>query len=166
MAEAELQRVSHITKQTLAFYRGTSAPEELRISEIIDNVISIFAKRIAEKRIMIARSDDPSTVVGIRGELTQLFSNLIDNAIEAVGQRGRIQITVVLRKDGMEVSVSDDGRGIAPEHLPRLFEPFFTTKNIGTGLGLWVAQDIATKHGGRSLANPTQHLSHMELRFA
>jgi signal transduction histidine kinase len=152
IAESELERVAHITRQTLAFYRDRVSPEPVNMPELMDSVITVLAKKIAQKRIMLVRSDQPLILRGVKGELRQLFSNLIDNAIDAVPVNGRIEITIGSQGAKAIVSISDNGTGISSEHLRRLFEPFFTTKqylgNLGTGLGLWVAQEIAEKHGG------------------
>jgi PAS domain S-box-containing protein len=153
MAESELERVADITKQTLAFYRQRSSPETVNLAELISSLIPIFTKRITEKRLMLVRREGVVTVHGIKGELRHLFSNLLDNAIEAIPANGKIEIEVGSQHSQAIVSVADNGSGIKPEHLQKLFEPFFTTKELhGTGLGLWVAQEIARKHGGQITA--------------
>jgi PAS domain S-box-containing protein len=150
IAESELDRVAHITKQTLAFYRERLTPEPVDLREMMDSVLSVLSKKIAQKRVMLVRRDQPLVITGLKGELRQLFSNLVDNALDAVGANGRIEIDIAADGVNAVVSVSDNGPGINPDHLPKLFEPFFTTKvHLGTGLGLWVAQEIAEKHGGK-----------------
>jgi signal transduction histidine kinase len=119
----------------------------------MDSVIAVLSKKIAQKRITLMRRDQPLVITGLKGELRQLFSNLVDNAIDAIGANGRIEVDISAEGPNAVVSVSDDGPGIDPDHLPKLFEPFFTTKeHLGTGLGLWVAQEIAEKHGGKITA--------------
>ena len=86
-------------------------------------------------------------------QVNQVFMNLLVNAAQAIEERGEIKITTRAYegpRPGIEVRVSDTGRGIAPEHLPRIFEPFFTTKPVGkgTGLGLHIAYSIIQRHGG------------------
>jgi PAS domain S-box-containing protein len=153
MAESELERVADITKQTLAFYRQRSSPETVNLAELISSLIPIFTKRITEKRLMLVRRESVVTVRGIKGELRHLFSNLLDNAVEAIPANGKIEVEVSRQHSHAVVSVADNGSGIKPEHLQKLFEPFFTTKELhGTGLGLWVAQEIARKHGGQITA--------------
>jgi PAS domain S-box-containing protein len=153
MAESELERVADITKQTLAFYRQRSTPETVNLAELIGSLIPIFTKRITEKRLMLVRRESVVTVRGIKGELRHLFSNLLDNAVEAIPANGKIEVEVSRQHSHAVVSVADNGSGIKPEHLQKLFEPFFTTKELhGTGLGLWVAQEIARKHGGHITA--------------
>jgi len=149
LAESELARVSHITKQTLAFYRGSSAPQPVELGEVLNSVLNVLSRKLAQKRIAVTRRIEPCTMHAMKGELRQLFSNLVDNAIDAVPLGGEIEIAVEPCDEERVVTISDNGPGIARENLPRLFEPFFTTKMVGTGLGLWVAQEIAEKHGGR-----------------
>ncbi len=84
----------------------------------------------------------------IRDQLVQVFLNLVLNAIDATDRDGRIDLQVNRRSDGVEVSVRDNGSGIAPEHAARLFQPYFTTKKHGTGLGLFVTRQLVTEHGG------------------
>jgi PAS domain S-box-containing protein len=161
LAESELSRVSHITKQTLAFYRESSTREPVALADVLDSVMSLLAGKISRKQVRITRRFQPCVVRAMKGELRQLFSNLIDNAIEAVPLAGEIGIAVDCIDSRAIVSISDNGPGIAFEHLPRLFEPFFTTKQVGTGLGLWVVQEIAEKHGGKitveSSTDPGKH---------
>jgi PAS domain S-box-containing protein len=153
LAEAELERVVDITKQTLAFYRQRTAPESVNVAELIDNLVPIFAKKIAQKRIMLVRREQPATVWGIRSELRQLFSNILDNAIAAIPSNGKIEIEVDGEDGSAVVSINDSGPGLKQEHLTRLFEPFFAPNEPqGAGLGLWVAQEIAEKHGGKITA--------------
>jgi len=148
LAESELGRVSQITKQTLAFHRESVTPERIDSREMLDAAIAMYSRKIARKGIVITRDYQPCELVGMRGQLRQLFSNVIDNAIDASPDRGEIRIGIHCRGEQTEVSISDDGQGIAQQNLARLFEPFFTTKQVGTGLGLWVAKEIAEKHGG------------------
>jgi PAS domain S-box-containing protein len=167
LASGELERVSHIVRRTLAFYRDTSAPTAVNVRELVDNIVEVFSIPIAEKRIEISRRYEyTGPVVGFPGELRQVASNVICNAIEAVTSGGHITVHVREGREwsgggraGVQLIVADRGHGIRSEHFPKLFEPFFTTKeDKGTGLGLWVVHGIVQKHGGsirvRSSATP------------
>ncbi len=150
----ELSRVSHITKQTLAFYRESSQPNAVCLSEVLQEILSLFRKELQTRKLVVSTSFRVAgEVYGYPGEMRQIFSNLIRNAMEAAPEGGRIRL--YLRpshhdgNEGVGVFVFDNGPGIPQEIRNRIFEPFFTTKGQkGTGLGLWVAKDLIEKHGG------------------
>jgi two-component system sensor histidine kinase HydH len=80
--------------------------------------------------------------------LTQALMNLVINAIQAVERQGRIEVTADLVQASILVKVTDNGPGIPQERLASIFDPYFTTKPEGSGLGLWIAQQVVTAHGG------------------
>jgi PAS domain S-box-containing protein len=151
LAEEQLSRVSHITRQTLAFYRDPKEPEPLGLSNVCDRIVQLYGPRFKNKAMQVSTQLDQDVVVfGTEGELMQVLSNLVTNAIDATKQNGTMRLSV--ERDGDHqgiISVSDDGCGIAAKDLPKVFEPFFTTKkDVGTGLGLWVSKEIVEKFGG------------------
>jgi PAS domain S-box-containing protein len=157
LADQELERVSHIAKQTLGFYRDSSSPSSISVSETIDNVLYLYGRRLETREIVVDKKYGPEVpIVAFAGELRQVFSNIISNAIDAIGQRGKISIKVssgfcwkTRGTSGVRVTIGDSGSGIKPDHLKRIFEPFYTTKiDVGTGLGLWVSHGIVKKHHG------------------
>ena len=85
---------------------------------------------------------------GVRDQLVQVFLNLVLNAIDATDRDGRIELGARPCPEGVEVTVRDDGSGIAPEDAARVFQPYFTTKPHGTGLGLFVTRKLVQEHGG------------------
>jgi signal transduction histidine kinase len=101
-------------------------------------------------RITTEIEPDLPVVVGLGGELNQVWANLADNAIDAVAEGGRIEVSVRHEAEGVVVRVIDDGPGIPPEIVNRIFEPFFTTKSVGegTGLGLSIARNLIDQHDG------------------
>jgi PAS domain S-box-containing protein len=154
LAEQELARVSHIARQTLGFYRESTSPASVHIPALIQSVLNLYANKLLTKQIktQLALEDCPP-ITGLAGEIQQLISNIISNAIDAVPAKGtlKIEVSPLATGDGKSIRfmVEDDGPGIAPENLQRIFEPFFTTKkDVGTGLGLWVCKEIAERHGG------------------
>jgi signal transduction histidine kinase len=169
MADEELRRVAHITRQTLGFYRDTSQQQTVKVREVMDSLLSLFASRIASKQISVRTRYEDCCLLGYPGELRQLLSNLLANALDAVPSQGRLAVKASpshswkgCKAAGVRITIADDGCGIPAENLPRLFEPFFTTKeSTGTGLGLWVAKQIAEKHSGnisvRSRAHRDRH---------
>lgn len=160
LAEHELDRVAHITRQTLGFYRESSAPETIEMPELIDSVLKIYSNKLKTKNISVALEFGLCLPIhGVPGELKQVFSNLIANAVDAVDHDGTIRITGQCVEDAagsaLQIVIEDDGPGIAEENVHRIFEPFFTTKqDVGTGLGLWVTKEIVDRHGGSILVRP------------
>jgi len=154
MAEHELERVSHITRQTLGFYRESSVPGRVEIRALIENILRLYSSKLKAKAIHVElKLEDSPQVQGLAGELTQAISNLVSNAADAAPRDGQVTISLApLTQDGqtwVELRVEDNGPGIPPEIESRIFEPFFTTKaDIGTGLGLWVTKEIVGRHGG------------------
>jgi PAS domain S-box-containing protein len=154
IAEQEIERVAHITRQTLGFYRESVSPEQIRINLLIDSVLKMYSSRLESNSVRIQRNfGECPPFLAVAGELKQVFSNIIANAIDAAGRNGSIVIgTQYLPSGGedvVQVVIADSGSGVATEHLERIFEPFFTTKkDVGTGLGLWVTREIVERHGG------------------
>jgi PAS domain S-box-containing protein len=155
LAEQELERVSHITRQTLGFYRESREPDQVEIATLVDSVLNIFSNKFKSKNIAVERDfHECPPVRGLAGELRQVVANLVNNAADAVHEGGsiRIRVACVESVEGKvaQLSVADDGPGIPPSLRDRIFEPFFTTKkDVGTGLGLWVTKEIVDRHNGR-----------------
>ena len=157
MAEIELMRISHITKQTLSFYRESQRPTQVALSQVLEDVTGIHARRIQLAGIGLKKQFECEGLInGFPGEMRQVFLNLIGNAIEAMSEGGTLIIRLYPSVDyrngfrpGFRVSVFDTGSGIDPRHKSKIFEPFFSTKDTkGTGLGLWVTRGIVQKHEG------------------
>lgn len=154
LAESELERVSHITRQTLGFYHETNAPDRVEVPVLVESVLKLYANKFRSKNIAVECDlGECPPIQGWPGELKQLISNLVSNAADAVSANGtlKVKLSCIENADGSQVQliIEDDGPGIAAEHMDRIFEPFFTTKkDVGTGLGLWVAREIAERHGG------------------
>jgi PAS domain S-box-containing protein len=157
MAEQELQRASHITRQTLSFYRDSKQPIAVSVCDLLDNVVELQQRPIVASRIVLQKKYAcPGQVRGFPGELRQVFLNLISNAIQAMASGGTLRLRVAEATDwetqrrGIAISVLDTGNGIRPEDAEHLFQPFFTTKSAkGTGLGLWISKGIVQKYEGR-----------------
>lgn len=166
-AEEQLASVSHLTRQTLGFYRETGGMRRIDLNEIVSSLLTVFAAKAHNKGIQLDREVKTDLAIcAIPGEIRQLVANLVSNSIDAIHGAGRIRIRVNSarrwanrRESGIRITVSDTGIGISPEARPRVFEPFFTTKrDVGTGLGLWVCKSIVDNHHGdvqiRSSATP------------
>ena len=157
MAEQELNRVSHIARQTLAFYQESSSPTTVDLEETLRSLLDLYHYKIQQREIHLDfRARGLCSVRAVRGEMRQAFANLLANAIDATRAHGHIRIRVQRAWDhrsqpGVRVTIADRGCGIPPENLSRIFDAFFTTKDdgTGTGLGLWVTTNILKRHHAR-----------------
>ena len=160
-AEEELERVAHIARQTLGYYREHTAASPASLSEIARHAATIYRPRCVSARIELETHFNSSrTAVLRRGEIMQVISNLLANAIYAMPGGGRLSISVEDVDEpasGMELAISDTGVGIAPDNLPKVFDAFFTTRaTVGTGIGLFIAKQFVAGHGGEiSIASQT-----------
>ena len=153
-AESELGRVSHIAKQTLGYYRENASASRASLGEIAEHAVMIYKPRCTAAGITIETSIAPSRKVVIRrGEIMQVVSNLIVNSIYAMPNGGTLSVSVSdtgSPADGVVLAIADNGVGIASDVLPRVFDAFFTTRTtVGTGIGLFVAQQFVESHGGQ-----------------
>jgi len=157
LLQRELEHIQQIVANTLSFYRDSSSPVQVNLSQVLDSVLTLDARKIDRKRLQVRkRIEGNAAVMGFPGELRQVFLNLVTNAVEATPDRGTLRIHIFpsshWQKEkvrGVRVVIADNGHGISPEHRSKLFQPFFTTKGEqGTGLGLWVSQGIVRKHQG------------------
>jgi PAS domain S-box-containing protein len=156
-ADQELTRVSHITRQTLSFYRESKQPVPIRVHELLDDVTELQKRAFQANKIELQkRYATAGNVTGFPVELRQVFLNLISNAVQAMPHGGILRLHVgdafdwTTGQRGPCISVIDTGVGIRPEDARRLFEPFFSTKAAkGTGLGLWISKGILQKYSGR-----------------
>jgi PAS domain S-box-containing protein len=162
-AEEELERVSHIARQTLGYYKDTGSPSEVALHALIENVLAVYNSRLTSLGVSVdLQFNDLQKIVVSKGEMLQVLSNIIANAIDAMRHGGSLKIST--RKmlgssgDGIQTVIRDSGTGIKQEHLERIFEPFFTTKgDLGTGIGLWVARQLVERRGGQiSVASSTE----------
>lgn len=156
LAEHELERVSHIARQTLGFYRESKVPGRVDLPAVIENVLKLYSNKLKAKNIHVECDFDEAcpTIQGLAGELTQAISNLISNAADAVAFNGLIRVSLSTAQEQetqwIKLVIEDNGPGVRPDQASRIFEPFFTTKtDVGTGLGLWVTKEIVQRHGGR-----------------
>jgi two-component system NtrC family sensor kinase len=137
-----LKTYSHLDQQ------AALVPADLH--EGLETTLALFDYALRDITVQRRYGDVPRVPIFV-DELNQVWTNLIQNAVQALGGRGRIVIETGVHEAGAVVRITDDGPGIAPEIMPRIFEPFFTTKakGQGTGLGLGIVQRIIEKHRGR-----------------
>jgi signal transduction histidine kinase len=156
IADGELMRIAHITRQTLGFYREFSAATSNSTTGLIDSVVSLLQAKIRANGARIEQQgDDLLRVMGIAGELRQVMANLLANSLDAIDQNGRIVLRASASVDPTDgrprvrITVSDYGHGMVLATTKHIFDPFFTTKgSVGTGLGLWVCKQLVEKNGG------------------
>jgi len=156
LADEELRRIAHITQQTLGFYRESVTPAALSVNAVLNSAVDLLRGKIKLKRARIEKQYRANLdVVGVPGELRQVFANLLANSLDAIGEQGTVTLRVSRARCGgpgqlgVRVTVADSGTGIDAATLPRIFEPLFTTKETtGSGLGLWVSKQLVEKHRG------------------
>jgi len=144
-------RISELVGAVKRYSYLDQAPEqEVDVREGLESTLTMLGHGL--KGIEVVRDYDPDLprIAAFGSELNQVWTNLIDNAIDAMGGRGRLRVRAAREPDGVLVEIADDGPGIPPEVRARVFEPFFTTKPVGegTGLGLDIARRIVAGHRG------------------
>jgi PAS domain S-box-containing protein len=155
IARKETERVSHIIRQMLGFARRPGEVDWVDVNQLLEETMVLLEKKMRQQRIRITKTFDPELphVRARADQLRQVFLNLILNAQQAISGEGEINISTSRYEQALQPSIivqlSDSGVGIAEDDLARIFDPFFSTGKKGTGLGLWVTQDIVRQHGGR-----------------
>jgi signal transduction histidine kinase len=156
-AEVELRRVTAIANQTLRFHRQSTNQKPVTSGELIDATLPLYQGRLVNSRVKLERRERTRRAVTcFDGEIRQVLSNLIGNAIDALpAVDGRLLIRSregtdwATGRSGMILTVADTGSGMSGLTLAKIFEPFFTTKGEkGTGLGLWISREIVQRHRG------------------
>jgi PAS domain S-box-containing protein len=156
VAQKELMRATEIVRQTLGLVREARQPVVVQLREVLDSAATLYSLKAKKKKINLEkRYRGRGEVLGYPAELRQVFSNLLDNAIDASPEGGTIVLSMhddANARGGwgaVRAAVADQGTGIPSENRQRVFEPFFTSKGeTGTGLGLWLSREIMRKHGG------------------
>ena len=155
-AQDEVARVSQIATHTLRFHRQSTSRSALDVQNLFDSTLVLYRARLLNAGIT-ANVDhcDPAPLFCFEGELRQIVANLVGNAFDAMRTGGRLRLRsrriTHPRKgvSGIRLTLADTGSGMSAETLSRIFEPFFSTKGIGgTGLGLWITQELLDKNGG------------------
>jgi signal transduction histidine kinase len=160
----ELNHVQEIIGRTLNMSRESPAPVLVDLGKVTDDVLQFYRRQIDLEHINIVRRYAVNSLAeGYIGEVRQIISNLLANALDAVSHNGTIivrtrRVKNVRGVEGVSYLVCDTGHGIAPQHRNKVLQPFFTTKGEkGTGLGLWIVDEILGRRGGRiSIRSSTQ----------
>ncbi|HET9526872.1 MAG TPA: ATP-binding protein [Pyrinomonadaceae bacterium] len=155
IARKETERVSHIIRQMLGFARRSGEVDWVDVNQLIEETLVLLEKKMRQLRIRVNRQFDESLpkIRARADQLRQVILNLIINAQQAIKGGGEITISTSRYEQALQPSILiqliDTGVGITEDDLNRIFEPFFSSGKKGTGLGLWVTQDIVRQHGGR-----------------
>jgi two-component system NtrC family sensor kinase len=139
----------------LGFARRAGEVDWVDVNQLLEETLVLLEKKLRQQRIRVTKNLEP-TLPQIRAradQLRQVLLNLILNAQQAIEGDGQIHISTARYEQALQPSIlvqlSDSGVGIATDDIGRIFDPFFSTGKKGTGLGLWVTQDIVRQHGGR-----------------
>jgi signal transduction histidine kinase len=167
-AEIELRRAAAITSQTLRFHRQSTSPQLMNVRDLTDTVLSIYQGRISNAHARIERrSRARHKVHCFDGEIRQVISNLIGNALDVMPNGGRLCVREReatnwrTGEPGVSITIADNASGMSPQVQARIFNPFFTTKGVtGTGLGLWVSKEIVQRHRGALNVRSSQSHTH------
>lgn len=151
LADEQLATLGQITSQTLGFARSSHSPKATDLAVLAEAALRIHQRAIEAKKIHLVK-DLPGDVVAEvhTGEMLQVMSNMIVNALDALPTNGTLCLRMRKRRNEIRFVIADNGHGIPAEHVSEIFQPFFTTKQEkGTGLGLALSKKIIERHQGR-----------------
>ncbi|MEG9436868.1 hybrid sensor histidine kinase/response regulator [Edaphobacter sp. HDX4] len=171
IADQELARVTEISKHTLRFYREPNQPVQINVADVLESVLALYHSRLAAAHVKADKQFFAQSVI-VRasvGELRQIIANLVGNALDAMRNGGTLCVRLSVESSPLDpgakrarITIADNGTGIPAPLLSTIFEPFITTKGeTGTGLGLWVSDELIKKNGWsmrvRSSTSPESH---------
>ncbi len=153
MAQKEVERLIEIVQRMLEFYRPSKGGiVQVDVNRLLRDALAIADKRLQHGNIRISArfAEKLPLILGVPDQLTQVFLNIIINAVEAMPDGGELRVGTLLTEDQRWVLVAfrDSGPGLTAEQIAHIFEPFYTTKPSGTGLGLAISYGIVERHGG------------------
>jgi signal transduction histidine kinase len=152
--EQSSERISRLVKAVKEYSYMDRAPlQSVDVHEGLENTLTILSHKLKQKAVVVSRNYHPQLpcIEAYSSELNQVWTNLIDNAIDAVDKGGQIRLHTLLEGDRLLVEIADNGTGIPPEIQGRIFEPFFTTKEVGRGTGLGLVTSyriVVVRHKG------------------
>jgi len=156
-AIVQLERVSHIVKQTIGLYSKLNRAMPVNICRLLDDVLGTIPQKIAQKHVSIVKRFDWTGEIAVyESGIRQALWSVLDNAVDAVAEGGKVVVHVCRaterrgkQRQGIRIIVADNGHGMTSIARANAFEPFFTTKDLkGRGLGLWATRDIVLRHEG------------------
>ena len=172
--EQSIERICELVKAVKAYsYMDQSALQNVDLHQGLENTLTILNHKLKKHHVKVIREyyDNLPSIQANGSALNQVWTNLIDNAIDALSEGGTIWVRTSFEKDSVLVEIADNGSGIPPELQGRIFEPFFTTKKVGvgTGLGLEISYRIIVgQHNGdiRCFSEPGNTRFHVRLPIA
>ena len=148
-ADTQLRNLGEITARSLAFIRLDTELKEVDLVDLATSALRLHHEQISRKRISVQiRSSEVATVFVKKGEIFQVITNLLINAIEALPHSGSLHVRVATRSSIAIITIADNGAGIPESMRETLFESFKSNKSDGNGLGLWIVREIIRAHGG------------------
>ncbi|MBU0463644.1 MAG: PAS domain S-box protein, partial [Proteobacteria bacterium] len=154
MSLSEIERLADMLKKMLSFSRPDQDKRiEIDINVIIDELMMLYEKRFRENSIKLSMdlAENPGVILASRDQLRQVFINMFSNAMYAMPDGGRLEVSTKVAAEKLFITIKDTGTGIKPEHIKKIFDSFFTTKKEsvqGVGLGLSVCYGFIKDHGG------------------
>ena len=154
MIQGSAMRISSLVYAVKGFTHmdQANAAEPVDLGPSLANTVTVLTSKAREKSVTVTLELEPELpkVRGFAAELNQVWGNLIDNALDAVAEGGRVEVLAIRENETVVVRIRDDGPGIPAELCGRIFDPFFTTKPVGygTGLGLDIARRLALHNDG------------------
>jgi signal transduction histidine kinase len=148
--DKQLRMLANVTRRSLSFHRDQNEMKDVDLAEIVKAVLKLHQETIARHDVKVECNISGSAVASVReGEILQVISNLLLNALDALPPaNGRLSIQVVNELDWVQITISDNGKGVPDDLAENLFEPYTTSKPSGTGLGLWLSKRIITRYKG------------------
>jgi signal transduction histidine kinase len=150
MLSEQLANVARIARRTLSFHRSEGTMASIDVAELAEAALRIHKPKLGAKQPKLVKDIPAGAVItGHAGEMLQVLSNLLSNAIDALPANGKLVVRVRKHHGKVHLIVADDGHGIPDAIRENIFDPFFTTKNDkGTGLGLAISKSIVERHNG------------------
>jgi two-component system NtrC family sensor kinase len=153
-------RAKRIVESLLRFSRRPREEERgpVDLAQVVEDALFLLQSSFKDGRFKVVRAFEPAVALGNANQLQQIVVNLVVNALQAMGDGGRVTVSTGPAGPGrVRVAVQDTGPGVRPDVAKRIFEPFFTTKpeGQGTGLGLSICYQIAEEHGGTVRLEPS-----------
>lgn len=167
LIEQELGRIAQIARYGLHGREEGAGRQVTKLADLLESVLALYTTNLAAKHIEVSTQFDDATLPVHSNQLRRMLSNLLLNSIDALPDRGgRVNLRSCAahewseeKRQGIRLTVADNGSGISQHRMPRIFEPFFTSKGRGgTGLGLALVRDIVTEHEGTLRVRSTTRL--------